>query len=111
MFALGMSGISQLDELYYQNSKDLGSYYQAIDNGKLPIVKKLPLTRDDRIRRDLIMRIMCRQPLSWDDFSQTWEIDSESYFRQELAELEPFVGVGVLKLGIGGMTVSDNGRL
>ena len=110
MFALGMSGISQLDELYYQNSKDLGSYYQAIDNGKLPIVKKLPLTRDDRIRRDLIMRIMCRQPLSWDDFSQTWEIDSESYFRRELAELEPFVGDGLLKLDQRGLTVSETGR-
>jgi oxygen-independent coproporphyrinogen-3 oxidase len=39
MIALGMSGISQGEELYYQNEKDLGRYYRALDEGRLPVKK------------------------------------------------------------------------
>ena len=60
MIALGMSGISQSNRLYYQNEKDLNKYYQMLDEGKLPVKKAYALTDEDKIRKQIIMQIMCK---------------------------------------------------
>ncbi|PWN07982.1 oxygen-independent coproporphyrinogen III oxidase [Rhodohalobacter mucosus] len=68
MIALGMSGISQGEALYYQNEKDLGRYYKALDEGLLPVAKVLRLSEEDKVRKEMIMDIMCRGELIYDDY-------------------------------------------
>src|SRR5690606_26589350 len=57
--AFGMSAISQSARAFRQNKKDLGAYYKMLDAGEIPLEKGYLVTRDDAIRREVIMRLMC----------------------------------------------------
>lgn len=94
--AFGMSGISQLHDRYIQNTKDLAQYYNRLDEGKLPAMKHLLLTRDDLIRKDLIMRVMCKPYVSFAELSKEWGIDAYYYFQDELKNLKPLQKDGLL---------------
>jgi oxygen-independent coproporphyrinogen III oxidase len=111
MYAFGMSGISQLENSYYQNTKDLAEYYQFLDEGILPVVKKLELSRDDKIRKDLIMQIMCRADVDFRDFSNKWGIDFKHYFREELCNLDEPENDGLLIQLDNSIEITEKGRL
>lgn len=111
MIALGMSGISQGDGLYYQNEKDLARYYESLDNGKLPIKKVLSLTRMDKIRRDVIMQIMCQATINYDEFEQNTELNFKDTFSSELKVLQPMEGDGLVLLLNDQLQITDKGRL
>ena len=63
LYAMGITGISQLERVYAQNYKTEKEYFTALDDGKLPTAKGYLLTDDDLLRREVIMRLMC--DLSW----------------------------------------------
>lgn len=111
MLAFGMSGISQVGNTYFQNTKDLDDYYQLLDQDRLPIVKKLILTRDDQIRRDLIMRIMCQTDVDFKDFSEKWGISFETYFQRELQQLNQFEEDGLVNRSEVSLQTTEKGRL
>ncbi|MEX0894582.1 MAG: oxygen-independent coproporphyrinogen III oxidase [Balneolaceae bacterium] len=111
MIAFGMSGISQVGDVYFQNSKDLSDYYRYLDQNLLPVVKMLKLNRDDRIRRDLIMKIMCQTDLNFQDFSEKWGIDFETYFRQENHQLIQLEEDGLVYRSGQGLQTTEKGRL
>lgn len=111
MIALGMSGISMGRELYYQNTKELGDYYRALDEGQLPIKKVLPLTHKDQLRRKVIMEIMCRGEIRYRDFFGETGIDFESIFSSEIENLDPLESDGLLFKDIAGFRVTSRGRL
>lgn len=111
MFAFGMSGISQLENNYYQNTKDLAEYYGLLDEGILPVVKKLELSRDDKIRKDLIMQIMCRANVDFQEFSNKWDIDFKHYFREDLYNLDEPENDGLLIHLDNSIKITEKGRL
>jgi oxygen-independent coproporphyrinogen III oxidase len=111
MIAFGMSGISQLEDAYYQNTKDLGEYYRMLDENRLPVIKELKLTRDDKIRKALIMQIMCTRNLDFIEFSGKHGIDFEGYFREELQNLDEMEEDGLLIRVDNGIMITDQGRL
>ncbi|MDO4695405.1 oxygen-independent coproporphyrinogen III oxidase [Porphyromonas sp.] len=59
VFALGTTGISQLDNSYAQNIKSIPEYYEAIDKGVLPTNIGYRLSDDERLARDIINDLMC----------------------------------------------------
>lgn len=111
LYGLGMSGISQVDEYYWQNEKDLARYYAALDEGKPPTRKLLKLEKDDRLRREVIMRIMCRRALDFDDLGRKWDLDFTGYFEEELECLEEMEEDGLLKLEPERLIITETGRL
>lgn len=110
LYAFGMSGISQIGELYFQNYKDLNRYYQELDRSNWPVYKTLWLSRDDQIRRDIIMQIMCKNFVSFDSFENRWDIDMEQYFAPELEQLQTLEEDGLLHLHSDGFELSEDGR-
>src|SRR5699024_9877994 len=72
LYAFGMSGISNVGDMYWQNEKDIGTYYQHLDGGEQPVAKVLRLSRDDRIRRHVIDQIMCRMKVGFDETEWKW---------------------------------------
>jgi len=54
LIALGVSAIGRIGATYSQNAKTLEEYYDALDQGRLPIVRGLALSRDDILRRSVI---------------------------------------------------------
>jgi oxygen-independent coproporphyrinogen III oxidase len=111
MIALGMSGISQGKDLFYQNEKDLGEYYRMLDEDRLPVKKVLRLTEEDHIRRQVIMEIMCRAEIRYEDFEEQTATGFQTHFAKELENLSPLEDDGLLVTGEEGFYVTGNGRL
>lgn len=109
--AFGMSGISQLENIYFQNSKDLSVYYQSLNHQKYPIAKEIKLTRDDKIRRDAIMQIMCRADLKFEPFNKKWNINFDSYFQKELKMLIELEEDQLIRILPDRINITGSGRL
>jgi oxygen-independent coproporphyrinogen III oxidase len=112
VIALGVSGISQLEHGFAQNVKSIPDYYRSLDAGRLPIERGLALSDDDRLRRDLINRLMCDMRLDIRSFGKAWEIDFDTYFPGARERLAEFQGDGLLTgLDDDDIVVTENGRL
>lgn len=111
MIALGMSGISMGESLYVQNSKEIDDYYNVLDEGRLPIKKVLELSNEDRTRRTIIMDIMCRGEINYEEITEKIGIDFRNKFRREFDNLRMFEADGLLLKTSSGFGVTDTGRL
>jgi oxygen-independent coproporphyrinogen III oxidase len=87
LVALGVSSIGRVGGTYSQNAKTLPEYYDALRNGQFPIVRGLALTRDDILRRAVIMAIMCQGRVEFESIELSHLIDMKSYFATELERL------------------------
>jgi oxygen-independent coproporphyrinogen-3 oxidase len=101
LIGLGVSSIGRMGATYSQNAKTLPEYYDAIRQGQFPIVRGLALTRDDLLRRAVIMAIMCQGRLEFESVELAHLIKVQDYFKTELEMLKPYVEMGLA-------TVSDN---
>lgn len=111
MIGLGMSGISQNSEIYRQNEKELPAYYSALDSEKLPIRKMLELTYDDRIRKKIIMQIMCNAELDYNQFSDKIGVSFQHAFKDELDRIAEFESDGLIIKFDNGFQITKTGRL
>jgi oxygen-independent coproporphyrinogen-3 oxidase len=59
LIGFGASAIGRLPQGYVQNEVVLGRYAERVRRGELPVARGYALTRDDRLRADLIERLMC----------------------------------------------------
>jgi oxygen-independent coproporphyrinogen III oxidase len=111
IYSFGMSSISQADAAYWQNEKELPDYYQALNEGKLPIRKGYILSEDDEIRRRTIMRLMCDLSLDFAEMSGRLGVEFETYFARELDSLDDLEADGLLIRLPTGIEVTELGRL
>ena len=74
VYALGVSGISQLDNAYLQNTKDLKVYKKAIDAGELPVEKVYFVNDEEKIVREVINELMCNNYLSFSRVATKYKI-------------------------------------
>src|SRR3974390_3303982 len=58
LIGLGASAIGRMPQGFVQNAPDLAGYSRAVAAGHFPIVKGLTLSDDDRLRSDIIERLM-----------------------------------------------------
>ena len=70
VYAFGVSGISQLDGAYAQNTKDIAAYIATVDEGKMPIVKGYALAPWQRIAREVIECMMCNHTIHWEEMAE-----------------------------------------
>lgn len=59
LVGLGVSSIADSWTCFAQNEKKLEDYYRRLDKNELPIMKGHILTKDDLVRRKLILEMMC----------------------------------------------------
>ena len=111
IYAFGVSAISQTDEVYVQNAKNLSEYQQRIEHGGLATERGLRISRDDRLRRDAIVRIMCDLELNKPAFSRQWQIEFDQYFAEARAELAEMQQDGLVELNPESIRVTETGRM
>ncbi len=111
LFALGITSISMLSELYVQNVKKLEPYYQHLDAGQLPVFKGVELTPDDVLRREVITELMCNFQLKKEKIEQKYAIDFDTYFADALQRLKPMEEDGLIELQERVLKVTTMGRL
>ncbi|GAB2543369.1 MULTISPECIES: oxygen-independent coproporphyrinogen III oxidase [unclassified Simplicispira] len=109
LIALGVSAIGRVGATYSQNAKTLDDYYDRLNQGHLPVVRGLALTRDDLVRRAVIMALMCQGELLFEPMEQSWLIDFRTYFATELEQLKEMEGQGLVVLGPEGIEVTAMG--
>lgn len=112
LIGLGVSSISQVSGVLWQNSKDLADYYPALKAGQLPVERGFSLNADDKVRAALISQLICHFELDIPAFCQRWQIESFwQYFADALQRLQPFMEDGLVEVYAGRIKVTDNGRL
>ncbi len=111
LVGLGVSAISMVGDGYSQNAKTLDDYYAALDDGRLPVVRGVLTDEDDRLRREVITRLICHFRLDMDDVARRFGIDFGDYFSAELAELDAMAADGLLIRDEREITVTPKGRL
>lgn len=109
--ALGISAISQSDEAYRQNHKDLPGYQASLAEDRLPIARGYRLTDEDKLRREVIMRLMCDMELDFADLSEHWGLDFREKFADAIAALKEPAEDGLIEWCETGFTVTELGRL
>ena len=111
IYGFGMSSISQTPTHYRQNEKTLDAWYARLDAGELPYSRVCFLSAEDRLRRDVIMRLMCDLGLNYDTLSAQHGIDFRQHFAREIALLEGPARDGLIETSESGFSVTDTGRL
>ncbi|HQR96585.1 MAG TPA: oxygen-independent coproporphyrinogen III oxidase [Thiotrichales bacterium] len=111
LVALGSTSISMVDNVYAQNLRGLEDYTSRIDANELAIFRGVTLTRDDEIRRAIIMRLMCDFALDFVEFGKAWGIDGMAYFALERELLTEFVADGLLIMQGSRLEVQPVGRM
>ncbi|RRH87337.1 oxygen-independent coproporphyrinogen III oxidase [Variovorax beijingensis] len=109
LVALGVSAIGRIGASYSQNAKTLESYYDLLDQGRLPVVRGLALARDDALRRAVIMAVMCRGRVVFDAIGEAHRIDFRHYFATEFAALGPLAAQGLVRVGDHDLEVTAQG--
>lgn len=110
MLSFGVSAIGFVGNSYYQNVKDLASYYQLLDDGALPIMRGVVLSPDDIIRRYVISQIMCRFEVDYELINKKFDINFSSYFADELQKLSVLNQLDLTNIQNNKFTVNERGR-
>ncbi|MDP1595248.1 MAG: oxygen-independent coproporphyrinogen III oxidase [Methylotenera sp.] len=109
LISLGVSAIGRVGPTYSQNAKTIEEYYDLLNQGRFPVVRGLALSRDDLVRRAVIMAIMCQGTLQYESIELAYMIDFKSYFASELEALKKLEGTGMVVLEDTGLQVTDFG--
>jgi oxygen-independent coproporphyrinogen-3 oxidase len=109
LIGLGVSAIGKVGADYYQNAKTLDEYYDALRQGQLPVQRGIALTRDDVLRRAVIMALMCQGRVEFESIELAHLIRMREYFARELQTLEPMVEAGLVQIEPGAIQVTATG--
>jgi oxygen-independent coproporphyrinogen-3 oxidase len=109
LIGLGVSSIGRIGATYSQNAKTLEEYYDFLNQDRFPTVRGLALSRDDMVRRAVIMALMCQGALQYESIELAYLIDFKSYFSKELEALKELENSGIVILDNNSIQVTDFG--
>ena len=109
LIALGVSAIGKVGATYSQNAKDLIEYQDRLDHGQLPVVRGLAVSRDDLLRRAVIMSLMCQGRVQFEAVELSHLIDFKRYFAGELQRLAAMQDDGLVTVTDSSIEVSAMG--
>ncbi|MBX3658053.1 MAG: oxygen-independent coproporphyrinogen III oxidase [Ramlibacter sp.] len=109
LIGLGVSAIGRIGATYSQNAKTLDEYCDHLDQGRLPVVRGLALSRDDLARRAVIMALMCQGQVLFESIELAWLLDFGSYFASEMEQIRELAAKGLVVVDSAGIQVTANG--
>ncbi|MEW7859948.1 oxygen-independent coproporphyrinogen III oxidase [Pseudomonas chlororaphis] len=111
LIGLGVSAISQIGDLYCQNSSDLTQYQNLLGGAQLATSRGLVCNQDDRVRRAVIQQLICNFSLDFEAIEQQFNIDFRGYFDDLWPQLQAIAEDGLITLSNEGIEVLPAGRL
>jgi oxygen-independent coproporphyrinogen-3 oxidase len=70
VYAFGVTGISQLEGVYAQNTKSIDQYIAKINQDELTTIKGYALTDQQVVVREVINELMCNEQIVWNEIGQ-----------------------------------------
>ncbi|MCW5611683.1 MAG: oxygen-independent coproporphyrinogen III oxidase [Rubrivivax sp.] len=109
LIGLGVSSIGRVGATYSQNAKTLDEYRDALAVGEFPVVRGLALTRDDLLRRAVIMALMCQGRVEYESIEVAYLINMRETFAAEFERLRPLAEAGLVEIGEQAIQVTATG--
>lgn len=109
LIGFGASAIGRLTQGYAQNEVVLGRYAERISRGELATAKGYALTAEDRLRADLIERVMCDFRVDVAEVCGRHGTAPDAIL-QSIPRLRMLEQDGIIRLDGGVLSVNDNTR-
>jgi len=109
LIGLGASAIGSLPNGYVQNRVTVPAYRAALASGEMPVARGVALSRDDRLRRAIIERLMCRLEVDLDQVRADFAMP-DADFSDALELLAPMVRDGVVSFDRSRLIISPAWR-
>lgn len=97
VYAFGLSAISQFQNIYAQNLKNIKDYYTRVDAGFPATNVGYRMTFDDHVRKETINQLMCHLEIDKRGIEAKFGIDFEEYFAADIPKLQTFIDEGLLE--------------
>ncbi|MDD6055461.1 MAG: oxygen-independent coproporphyrinogen III oxidase [Helicobacteraceae bacterium] len=108
---IGLTSIGEGSDYYAQNHKTMQDYQNSLDSGILPFAKGIKLSKDDILRKRVIMQLMSNFSLNFCDIEKEFNIDFKTYFKEALQNLKEYESVGLITIQDNKIQVSKTGTL
>jgi len=109
LLGFGASAIGSLPEGYVQNVSPLKDYARAIEGGTLATVRGVALNADDRLRAEIIERLMCDLAVDLDAVARRHGAPTGG-FGAELTGLGPLRADGIVVIEGHKIALTETGR-
>ncbi len=99
VYALGVSGISQLHSAYLQNTKSITKYIKSINKGVFPIERYYFVNQNEKIIRDVIEQIMCNMYVDFKQVAGKYDLRVEEIYnltKVDFRNISEFQAEGLL---------------
>jgi oxygen-independent coproporphyrinogen-3 oxidase len=112
LYALGVSAIAQIDDVYVQNTKDYAAYHAACAEGRPSTIKGWRLTPEDHLRRTVITNLLCHCVIKKREVEEQFGLASfDETFAREVAALPDLVADGLVEPRTDEVRVTPLGRI
>jgi len=111
LIGIGLTSIGEGSHYYAQNTKEMKTYEEAIDAGRLPFERGVALNEDDFLRKAVIMELMANFSIDIGRIEKEHHIDFKTYFKEALEALEEFVEADLVTITEEKISVSTTGTL
>ena len=111
LVAMGVSSISQIGRVYYQNEHDIASYTKAVEERNFAVKRGVVMNDDDVLRGEVIKQLICHFELDTAQIEKRFAINFSDYFAAEQEELAQFAQDGLITVTNGVIRVTPAGRL
>ena len=111
LIGLGVSSIGMVADSYSQSVKELSQYYARIDQGLLPVHRGYRLNDDDRLRREVIVDLMCHGRIDFAKIEANHAIVFREYFAEALEKLAEPVADGLVQITDTAVILLPQGQL
>lgn len=112
LYALGVSAIAQIDDVYVQNTKDYAAYHAACAEGRPSTIKGWRLTPEDHLRGTVITNLLCHCVIDKRAVEEKFGLASfDETFAREVAALPDLVADGLVEPRTDEVRVTPLGRI
>lgn len=111
LIGLGVSSIGHVGDCFVQNYRDVVAWEAALSNGELPIAKGHVASTEDRLRSEIVQRLMCDGELEFRNIEHRFGIGFESHFGRELERVKKLAADGLVRIDGRHIEVTPRGRL
>jgi oxygen-independent coproporphyrinogen III oxidase len=111
LYGMGVSAISSMGDAYAQNVREVAAYQSAVAARGIATMRGYRLSRDDRIRREVIGRLLCHTLIFKGEIERQFAIDFDEYFGPELEGLKESSAEGLVALTADEIRATPLGRI